>query len=137
MPRSASSWRRGTGRTIRDLGLPRAGSRVRDRIADVGEALLHSVPVGAEGQNLSTRQVANFPQVYITRLLETLRRPADIPRNFELAALLVMDTLNHTKFARRNCDESDKRIFLILPIVKDSIFLSEFSAGVVVASEIL
>ena len=96
-----------------------------------------SALVRAEGQNLSTRQMANLLQVYIVPLLETLRHPADIPRIFNLAAVLVMGTLNHTKFAWRKRDESDKPEFLILPIVKDSIFLSEFSAGVVVASEIL
>ncbi len=96
-----------------------------------------SALVRVEGQNLSTRQMANLPQVYIVPLLGTLRRPADIPRIFNLAAVLVMDTLNYTKSARRKPDESNKRIFFILPIIKDSIFLSEFSAGMVVRSEIL
>ena len=81
--------------------------------------------------------MANLPQVYIAPLLQTLRRPADIPRIFNLAAVLVMDTLNHTSFARRKRDESDKRNFLTLPKVKGSIFLNEFSAEMVVASEIL
>ena len=93
--------------------------------------------VRAEGPGQLTRQMANLPQVYIAPLLQTLRRPADIPRIFNLAAVLVMDTLNHTKFARRKRDESDKRNVLILPIVKGSIFLSESSTGMVVASEIL
>ena len=96
-----------------------------------------SALVRAEGPDQSTRQMANLPQVYIAPLLETLRRPADIPRIFNLAAVLAMDTLNYTKSARRKPDESNKRNFLILPIIKDSIFLSEFSAGMVVASEIL
>ena len=91
----------------------------------------------AEGPDQSTRQMANLPQIYIAPLLETLRRPTDIPRIFNLAAVLVMDTLNHTSFARRKRDESDKRNVLILPIVKGSIFLNEFSADMVVASEIL
>ena len=91
----------------------------------------------AEGPDQSTRQMANLPQIYIAPLLETLRRPTDIPRIFNLAAVLVMDTLNHTSFARRKRDESDKRNFLILPKVKGSIFLNEFSADMVVASEIL
>ncbi len=96
-----------------------------------------SALVRAEGPDQSTRQKANLPQVYIAPLLQTLRRPADIPRIFNLAAVLVMGTLNHTKFARRKRDESDKRNVLILPIVKGSIFLSEFPAEMVVASEIL
>ena len=37
----------------------------------------------------------------------------------------------------RKHDESDKPNFLILPIVKGSIFLSEFPAVMVVASEFL
>ena len=93
--------------------------------------------VRPEGPDQSTRQMANLPQFYIAPLLQTLRRPADIPRIFNLAAVRVMDTLNHTKIARRKRDESDKRNVLILPIVKGSIFLSEFSAGMVVASGIL
>ena len=96
-----------------------------------------SALVRAEGPDQSTRQMANLSQVYIAPLLQTLRRPADIPRIFNLAAVLVMDTLNRTKFARRKRDESDKPNFLIQPIVKGSIFLSEFSTGMVVASEIL
>ena len=96
-----------------------------------------SALVHAEGPGQSTRQTANLPQVYIAPLLETLRCPADIPRIFNLAAVRVMDTLNHTKFARRKRDESDKRNVLILPIVKGSIFISESSTGMVVASEIL
>ena len=96
-----------------------------------------SALVRAEGPDQSTRQMANFPQVYIAPLLQTFCRPADIPRIFNLAAVLVVDTLNHTKFARRKRDESDKRNFLILPKVKGSIFLNEFSAEMVVASEIL
>ena len=94
-----------------------------------------SALVRAEGQNLSTRQMANLPQVYIAPLLQTLRRPADIPRIFNLAAVLSMNTLNHGKFAWRKRDESDKRNVLIQPKVKGSIFLSEFSDGMVVASE--
>ena len=96
-----------------------------------------SALVRAEGPDQSTRQMANLPQVYIAPLFQTLRRPADIPRIFNLAAVLVMDTLNHTKFARRKRDESDKQKFLIPPIVKGSIFLRKFPAGMVVASEIL
>ena len=96
-----------------------------------------SALVRAEGQNLSTRQIANLPQVYIAPLLQKLRRPADIPRIFNLAAVLSMNTLNHGRFAWRKRDESDKRNVLIQPKVKGSIFLSEFSDGMVVASEIL
>ena len=94
-----------------------------------------STLVHEEGQNLSIRQMANLPQLYIATLPKTLRHPADIPRIFNLAAVVVIDTLNHTKFARRKHDESDKRNFLIQPIVKDLIFLSEFPAGAVVVSE--
>ena len=90
-----------------------------------------------KGSDQSTRQMVNLPQGYIAPLLQTLRRPTDIPRIFNLAAVLAMNTLNHTKFAGRKHDESDKQKFLILPIVKGSIFLSEFSAGMVVESEIL
>ncbi len=96
-----------------------------------------SALVHAEGPDQSTRQMANLPQVYIVPLLETLRHPADIPRIFNLAAVPAMDTLNYTKSARRKTDESTKRKFLILPIIKDSIFLSEFSAGMAVRSEVL
>ena len=91
----------------------------------------------AEGPDQSTRQMANLPQVYIVPLLKTLRRPTDIPRIFNLAAVLVMGAQNHTKFAWRKRDEGDKPNVLILPIVEGAKFLSEFSAGMVVASEIL
>ena len=88
-----------------------------------------------EGPDQSTRQMANLPQVYIAPLLQTLRRPADIPRIFNLATVLSMNTLNHGRFAWRKRDESDKRNVLIQPNVKGPIFLSEFSEGMVVASE--
>ena len=91
--------------------------------------------VRPEGPDQSTRQMANLPQVYIAPLLQTLRRPADIPRIFNLAAVLSMKTPNHDRFAWRRRDESDKRNVLIQPKVKGSIFLSEFSDGKVVASE--
>ena len=94
-----------------------------------------SALVRPEGPDQSTRQIANLPQVYIAPLLETLRCPADIPRIFNLAAVLAMDTLNYGRFARRKRDESDKRNVLIQPKFKGSIFLSEFSDGMVVASE--
>ena len=96
-----------------------------------------SALVRPEGPDQSTRQMANLPQVYIARLLQTLCRPADIMRIFNFTAVFVMDALNHTKFARRKGDESDKRNILTLPIVKDSIFLCYISAGLAVASEIL
>ena len=89
-----------------------------------------------EGPDQSTRQIANLPQDYIAPLLETSRCPTDIPRIFNLPDVLAMNTLNHGRFARRKRDESDKRNVLIQPKVKGSIFLSEFSAGMVVASEI-
>ena len=96
------------------------------------------VSFGACGRTGSVDTTDGYlPQVYIAPLLKTLRRLTKIPRIFNLAAVLVMGTQNHTKFARRKRDESDKRNFLILPIIKDSIFLSEFSAGMVVRSEIL
>ena len=91
-----------------------------------------SALVRPEGPDQSTRQMANLPQGYIAPLLQTLRRPAEIPRIFTLAAVLAMNSLNHGRFARRN---SDKRNVLIQPKVKGSIFLSEFSDGMVVASE--
>ena len=94
-----------------------------------------SALVRPEGPDQSTRQMANLPQVYIAPLLQTLRRPADIPRIFNLAAVLAMNTLNHGRFAWRKRDESDKRNVLIQPKVKGSIFLSEFSDGMVVASK--
>ena len=81
--------------------------------------------------------MANLPQGYIAPLLQTLRRPANIPRIFNLPDVLAMNTLNHGRFARRKRDESDKRNVLIQPKVKGSIFLNEFSAEMVVASEIL
>lgn len=96
-----------------------------------------SALVRAEGPDQSTRQMANFPQVYIAPLLQTFCRPADIPRIFNLAAVLAMDTLNYGRFARRKRDESDNRNVLIHPKVRGSIFLSEFSDRMVVASEIL
>ena len=46
-----------------------------------------------------------------------------------------MNTLNHARFARRKRDESDKLNVLIQAKVKGSIFLSEFSDGMVEASE--
>ena len=96
-----------------------------------------SALVRAEGPDQSTRQMANLPKVHITPLFRTLCRPDDTPRFFNLAAVLAMDALNHGKFARRKRDESDKRNFLIQPIFKGSIFLSDYSVGMVVASEIL
>ena len=90
-----------------------------------------------EGPDQSTRQMANLQQVYIAPLLQTLCRPADIPRIFNLAAVLAMDTLNHGRFARRKRDESDKRNVLIQPEVKGSIFLSEYLVGMVASSEVL
>ena len=94
-----------------------------------------SALVRPEGPDQSTRQMANLPQGCISPLLQTLRRPANIPRIFNLPDVLAMNTLNHGKFARRKRDESDKRNVLIQPKVKGSIFLSEFSDGMVVASE--
>ena len=82
-------------------------------------------------------KMANLPKVHITPLFRTLCRPDDTPRFFNLAAVLAMDALNHGKFARRKRDESNKQILLMLPIVNGSIFLIEYSAGMVVASEIL
>ena len=79
--------------------------------------------------------MANLPQCYIAPLLQTLRRPANIPRIFNFPDVFAMNTLNHGRFARRKRDESDKRNFLIQPKVKGFIFLSEFSDGMVVASE--
>ena len=67
-----------------------------------------SALVRAEGQDLSTRQMANLPHGYIAPLLEMLRRPADIPCILNLAAILVMDTLNHTKFMRRKRALADR-----------------------------
>ncbi len=95
-----------------------------------------SALVRPEGPDQSTREMVNLPQVYIAPLLRTLCRPADIPRIFNLAAVLAMDTLNYGRFARRKRDESDKRNVLIHPKVRGSIFLSEFSDRMVVASEI-
>ena len=94
-----------------------------------------SALVRAEGPDQSTRQMANLPQVYIAPLFQTLRRPADIPRIFNLAAVLAMYTLNYGRFAWRKRDESNKRNVLIQPKAKGPIFLSEFSDGMVVASE--
>ena len=94
-----------------------------------------SALVRPEWPDQSTRQMANLPQVYIAPLLQTLRRPADIPSIFNLAAVFSMNTLNHGRFAWRKRDESDKRNVLIQPKAKGSIFLSEFLDGMVVASE--
>ena len=96
-----------------------------------------SALAGVKGWDQSTRQIAKLLQSYIALLLETLRRPAVIQRIFIRAAILVMDTLYHTKYVGRKHDESDERMFLILPTVKGSIFLSDFSAVLVVASEFL
>ena len=52
-----------------------------------------SALVRPEGPDQSTRQMANLPQVYIAPLLQTLRRPANIPHIFNLAAVLAMNTL--------------------------------------------
>ena len=94
-----------------------------------------SALVRPEGPDQSTRQMANLPPGYIAPLLQTLRRPANIPRIFNHSDVLAMNTLNHCRFARRKRGESDKRNVLIQPKVKGSIFLSEFSDGMVVASE--
>ena len=86
-----------------------------------------SESVRRDGPDLSARQMAIAPSVYMEEGLHTVRAlPADLNIS-KPAVTRALDRLADLGFVRRQEDPRDRRSVLVLRTVRGSVFLSDFA----------